>query len=241
MPAGSYEGKTKIVSPAKSPTNVILRFKNDITALDGEKHDVIEGKGAINASISSKLFELLNRAGLPTHFIRRDGPDGIVVKKLRMLPLEVVCRNVAAGHFAKRFSTLFKIGEALSKPVVEFYLKSDELHDPLLTEDHISLLGIASDEQVETMKELTLRTNGLVSKYLDDLGIRLVDFKLEFGLDEDDRLVIGDELALDSMRLWDKDTGSRLDKDVYRSGKPLDDVLSVYREAYRRIVGREAP
>lgn len=236
-----YEGKTKVVYPADRPDHVILKLKDDITALDGLKHDVLKGKAAINATISSLLFKLLNEDGIPTHFVRQIDSDRILVKKLNMLPIEVTCRNVAAGHFVKRFSTLFKVGDRLKRPIVEFYFKSDELHDPLLTEDHVPLLGIATREQVDGMKKLTLKTNEVLTRFFEGVGLRLVDFKIEFGIDDEKQLRVGDEIDIDSMRLWDLKTGECLDKDVYRKGGSLSKVLETYRECYRRILGRDFP
>lgn len=232
------EGKTKIVRRMDDPNIVLLEFKDSITALDGEKKDVIAGKGHINAKISSFLFELLSREGIPTHYVSFIEPNYMVVKRLKMLPVEVVCRNIAAGSFAKRYPV--EAGSRLKYPVVEYYLKDDLRHDPMMNEDHIVALGISpSADEVKEIKKVTLRVNEVLSKFLDSKGITLVDFKLEFGRGSDGRIYVGDEINGDSMRLWDKETGRILDKDVYRQGKSLKDVLDTYREFYKRIIGVE--
>ncbi len=231
------EGKTKIVYETQDKDVVLVEFKDDITALDGEKHDILPGKGAINSTISARLFQTLQNEGVPTHFISLDPSRPVMrAKRLRMIPVEVVCRNLAAGHFLSRF-TMFKKGEKLKFPVVEFYLKNDELHDPMLVEDHLPVLGLASRAQTATMKELTRKSNTVLSEFFLKLGLTLVDFKLEFGTDAEGEMVLGDELNCDSMRLWEIDTGEALDKDVYRRGGSLDQVKKVYEDSLRRIVG----
>ncbi|MBS7248670.1 MAG: phosphoribosylaminoimidazolesuccinocarboxamide synthase [Candidatus Jordarchaeales archaeon] len=232
------EGKTKIVRRMDNPELVLLEFKDAITALDGEKKDTITGKGHINARISGFLFEFLSKEGVPTHYVSFIEPKYMVVKRLKMLPVEVVCRNIAAGSFAKRYPV--EAGSRLKHPVVEYYLKDDLRHDPMMNEDHMVVLGILSSiEEVNEIKRLTLTVNKALSKFLDDKGITLVDFKLEFGRDRNGRIYVGDEINGDSMRLWDKRTGRILDKDVYRQGKNLSEVLETYRECYRRIIGEE--
>jgi len=232
------EGKTKIVRRMENPDLVLLEFKDAITALDGEKKDTLTGKGHINARISSFLFEFLSKEGVPTHYVSFIEPNYMVVRRLKMLPVEIVCRNIAAGSFTKKYPV--KAGSRLKYPVVEYYLKDDLRHDPMMNEDHIVVLGILpSIEEVKEIKELTLKVNKSLSNFLDSKGITLVDFKLEFGKDKDGKICIGDEINGDSMRLWDKETGRVLDKDVYRQGKKLSEVLETYRECYKRIIGEE--
>jgi len=233
------EGKTKVVLRSDEPDRVLLKFKDDITALDGVKHDILPGKGRINAAVSARLFEELRKGGVPTHYVRIVEPDLMLATKLTMIKLEVVCRNRAAGHFLKRL-TMFKRGEPLRIPIVEFFLKSDELHDPMLTEDHVVVLGMATRREVGLMKRWTRVTNRLLSKYMAARDLILADFKLEFGRDSQGRLLVGDELNIDSMRLWDSKTGETLDKDIYRQGRPLSDVFMVYEESMKRILGRGA-
>jgi len=234
------EGKTKKVWETENPDLVILEFKDDITAFDGAKHDVISGKGAINAAISAKIFEHLNKNGIPTHFVEFVAPRYHVVRRLEMIPLEVVCRNIATGHLVKRLP-MIKDGTRLEFPVLEFYLKDDKLHDPLINDHHVVLLKLASWKEIEEMKKITLRVNEVLRTFFEERGLILVDFKLEFGRDRNGKLLVGDELNGDAMRIWDMYTGKILDKDVYRKGYPLDEVLVRYREFYRRVVGADFP
>ena len=228
------EGKTKIVYSSDRSDAYLLKFKDDITALDGEKHDLLEGKGKINATISVKLFELLEKNGIKTHLIEPLDSNSILVRKLKMMPLEVVCRNIAAGHFLSRFS-MFKKGQKLKFPIVEFYLKDDALHDPMLVEDHLVLLDLASEDEVAEMKEITRRVNKVLFDFFLNKNLKLVDFKLEFGRDSKNQIILGDELNSDCMRLWDIDTGEILDKDVYRQNSSMNEVKETYEELYRRL------
>jgi phosphoribosylaminoimidazole-succinocarboxamide synthase len=232
------EGKTKIVYKIDRADAVLLKFKDSITALDGKKHDLIKGKGHINAAISTKLFKELERAGVPTHFIKFIQPDSMLVRKLNMIPIEVVCRNYAAGHLLTHLP-MIKYGTKFKEPIIEFYLKNDALHDPILTEDHIPALNLATEREVQEIKQLTKTVSKRLRKYMTGHGLRLVDFKLEFGRDRKGKLRVGDELSGDSMRLWDLKTGKGVDKDLYRKGAPLKQVMKVYEEAYQRIVGRK--
>lgn len=232
------EGKTKIVYRIDRADAVLLKFKDSITALDGKKHDLIKGKGHINAAISAKLFKELERAGVPTHFIKFIQPDSMLAHKLNMIPVEVVCRNYAAGHLLTHLP-MIKLGTKFKEPIIEFYLKNDALHDPILTEGHLPALDLATEREVKEIKKLTKTVGKRLSMLMANRGLKLVDFKLEFGRDSEGRLRVGDELNGDSMRLWDLKTGRGVDKDLYRKGAPLKQVLKVYEEAYRRIVGRK--
>lgn len=237
MPEKISEGKTKIIYKTPEKDEVLIEFKDDITALDGEKHDILPGKGEINATISAKLFEELEKRDVPTHFISLDPSKPVMrAKRLEMIPIEVVCRNLAAGHFLQRFP-MFTKGEKLRMPIVEFFLKNDELHDPMLVEDHLPLLGLAREEEVQKMKEITRRVNAVLLDFFQKIELTLVDFKIEFGRDSAGELMIGDELNCDSMRLWEIDTGEAFDKDVYRKGGSLDQVKGIYVKSLRRIVG----
>lgn len=231
------EGKTKIVWSTNRDNVLLLEFKDSITALDGRRRDLIAGKAAWNAEVSARLFEELNKVGIPTHFLALKKPKTLVVRKLDMIQLEVVCRNYAAGSLAKRFPIL-KFGSELPNPIVELYFKSDELHDPMVTEDLAVALGIADREALSRIRELTLKANDVLSKFFGERGLKLVDFKLEFGFDEDGELRIGDELGGDVMRIWDAETGESLDKDVYRKGESLEDVRATYEKLWRRVVAQ---
>ncbi len=234
------EGKTKVIYETEDKDNVLIEFKDDITALDGEKHDILPGKGEINATISATLFQELQRGSVPTHFISLEPSKHMMrARRLEMIPVEVVCRNLAAGHFLSRFP-MFKRGERLRVPVVEFYLKNDQLHDPMLVEDHLPALALASKEETEKMKEITRKTNKILSDLFLKIGLTLVDFKIEFGRDSKQEIMMGDEINCDSMRLWETKTGEALDKDVYRKGGSLDDVKKVYEESLRRIVSERS-
>lgn len=233
------EGKTKVIYETQDSDRVLIKFKDDITALDGEKHDILPGKGEINATISAALFQELQRRGVSTHFISLEpSADMMRAKRLQMIPVEVVCRNLAAGHFLSRFP-MFKQGEKLRIPVVEFYLKNDQLHDPMLVEDHLPALGLASREETEKMKEITRKANKILTDLFLKKGLTLVDFKVEFGRDSKQEITLGDELNCDSMRLWEINTGEALDKDVYRKGGSLEDVKKVYEESLCRVVGKK--
>jgi len=228
-------GKTKTVTASPDPNQVILTFRDDITAGDGKKHDVIAGKGRINAGITAKLFQVLSEKAIPTHLVKQLDETTLLVTKLDMIPVEVVCRIRAAGHFIG-IGKRFRSGDRLPFPIVEFYLKDDEHHDPLLRDEHLEILGLASSQEIKQMKDLTLRAGEVLEKFFDERGGTLVDFKLEFGRDASGRMIVGDELSPDSWRLWDKQTGEILDKDRFR--KDLGKVLELgYEEPYRRITG----
>jgi len=228
-------GKTKTVSTSDDPGCVLLSFRDDVTAGDGSKHDTLPGKGKVNATITARLYSVLAQNHIPTHLVRQIDPNTLLVSKLQMIPVEVVCRIRAAGHFLG-IGKQFKTGDKLPFPFVEFYLKDDAHHDPLVTDDHLKLLGLANDSEIRQMKELAMKAAGLLEKYFDERDAILVDFKLEFGRDQNGKLLIGDELSPDSWRLWDKKTGDVLDKDRFRKDMPRIFELG-YAEPYRRILG----
>ena len=233
------EGKTKKIYSHRDPDKVILYFKNDITALDGLKHDVILGKGYINAYITKYLFELLEKAKIPTQLVDYIFPNIIIAKKIQMLPIEVVCRNIAAGHLVKKLP-FFKTGQHLKPPVIEFFYKSDELHDPMVNEYHIQALSLASEKETFQIKDYTLKANRVLKEFFTKRGLIFVDFKIEFGRLKKDELIIGDELNGDSMRLWSSPEGGRaFDKDGYRSGESLEKVRETYIDAFKVITGEE--
>jgi len=228
-------GKTKTVSAADEQNEVILTFRDDITAGDGKKHDVLPGKGRINAAITAKLYSVLAEHGVPNHLVKQIGDVRLQVKKLDMIPVEVVCRIRAAGHFIG-IGKYFNHGEKLPFPIVEFFLKDDMLHDPMLTEQHLRLLQLADDEEIEEIKQMTIKAASVLEKFFDERDAILVDFKLEFGRDENGNMLVGDELSPDSWRLWDKKTNEILDKDRFR--KDLPQVFELgYAEPFRRICG----
>ena len=226
-------GKTKTVTPSNEPDRVILTFRDDITAGDGKKHDILQGKGKINAAITAKLYVIFTERGIPNHFAKQIDDVRLLVKKLNMIPIEVVCRIRAAGHFIG-IGKHFQNGDKLTFPIVEFYLKDDALHDPMLTDQHLILLKLANANEIEKIKQMTLKAAELLEKFFDERGAILVDFKLEFGRDANGDLLIGDELSPDSWRLWDKETKEILDKDRFRKGLPRIFELG-YAEPYRRI------
>jgi phosphoribosylaminoimidazole-succinocarboxamide synthase len=233
------EGKTKKIFVHDDPNKIILFFKNDITALDGLKHDIIPGKGYINAYLTKYLFELLEKNDIPTQFVEYVFPNIVIARKITMLPIEVVCRNIAAGHLVKNYPN-FRQGEKLKKPIVEFFYKSDEFHDPMMNKYHLEALDIAENIEIDQMEMLTLKANNVLRNFFDKKNLVLVDFKIEFGRLKQGVMVIGDELNGDSMRLWASLDGKKaFDKDGYRSGDSLDRVRDTYIETFKVITGEK--
>ncbi len=229
-----YEGKAKILFEGPEPGTLIQYFKDDATAFNNQKHAIIEGKGVLNNRISEYIFQGIERIGIPTHFIRRLNMREQVVRQVEIIPLEVVVRNVAAGTMAKRLG--LTEGGTLPRPVVEFYLKDDELGDPLVTEDHITAFAWANPQEMDDIVSMTLRINDFLSGLFAAVGIRLVDFKLEYGRQyEGDlmRIILADEISPDSCRLWDMETNYILDKDRFR--KDLGGLTDAYREVATRL------
>ncbi len=227
-----YEGKAKIVYETNDPDKLILYFKDTATAFDGVKKAEIKGKGAINNTISSIIFEILNSKGIKTHYIKKISENEMLVWRAERFLVEVVVRNVATGSIVKRLG--IKEGTRFEKPLVEFFYKNDELHDPLVCEQHIELLNLAPKEAIPYMKETALRVNEILYEFFDKHGIILVDFKLEFGKLPDGSIAIVDEITPDSMRLWDKKTGEKLDKDRFRFD--LGDLLEGYKKVLESIM-----
>lgn len=226
-----YAGKAKTVYRTDDPDIYIVKFRDDITAFDGEKKDTLTDKGRYNAEVSSHLFEYLKEHGIDTHYIETLGPATMAVRRLRMFPLEVIVRNVAAGSLVRRYP--FCEGDRIDPPIVVIDYKSDAHHDPMLNDDLIYALELATPEELDQIKAMALAVNELLVKYFDRRGITLVDFKLEFG-HHGGKIVVGDEVSMDSMRLWDKETGASLDKDVYRFDK--GNVMEAYAGVARRIL-----
>lgn len=229
-----YEGKAKILYEGPEPGTLIQYFKDDTTAFNAEKKAVLDGKGVLNNRISEFMMTRLGAIGIPHHFIKRLNMREQLIKKVDIIPLEVIVRNVAAGSMAKRLG--IPEGEPLPRAIVEFCLKKDELGDPLVAEEHISAFGWASPPEVDDMISLALRVNDFMSGMFAGVGIRLIDFKLEFGrLFENDtvRTILADEISPDSCRLWDLETGEKLDKDRFR--RDLGGVTEAYAEVARRL------
>ncbi|PKL58583.1 MAG: phosphoribosylaminoimidazolesuccinocarboxamide synthase, partial [Methanomicrobiales archaeon HGW-Methanomicrobiales-4] len=206
-------------------------FRNDMTAFNGVKHDQFENKGRFNATASEFFMRHLEERGVTTHFISRPDPDTMIVKRLEMVPLEVIVRNVAAGSMVKKYPVTE--GTVLSPPVIGIDYKDDERGDPMINDDLIVALHILTPPELTAVKIVALQINEILSQFFDVCGIRLVDFKIEFGK-ADGKIILGDEISMDSMRLWDKKTGESFDKDVYRFEK--GDVMTAYRRVLERII-----
>jgi len=225
------EGKTKEVWSYEGDL-VLLRFKDSITAGDGRRKDILEGKGVLNAQTSALLFRLIE-GRVSTHYVGMYDERSMIVKKLKMIPVEVVLRNIATGSIIKRLP--IKEGERFDPPVVEFFLKSDELHDPLLNYHHMRYLRLTTKEEAEEIERIMYRVNEVLNPFLESKGLLLYDFKLEFGRTNQGELKVGDEITLDSMRVRDAASGRIYDKDLYRSGAPLDMVKKSYAEFLAKI------
>jgi len=229
-----YEGKAKILYEGPEPDTLIQYFKDDATAFNAEKHDVIEGKGVLNNRLSEHFMSGLNHIGVPTHFIKRINMREQLVRMVEIVPLEVVVRNIAAGSMAKRLG--IEEGTPLPRPIIEFYLKDDNLGDPLVTEEHIVAFNWATHQDIDDMIALALRVNDFMTGLMYGVGIRLVDFKIEIGRVYDgdfQRLIVADEISPDSCRLWDIETGTKLDKDVFRHD--IGNLHDAYTEVARRL------
>jgi phosphoribosylaminoimidazole-succinocarboxamide synthase len=229
-----YEGKAKILFEGPEPGTLIQHFKDDMTAFDAEKRAVLEGKGVINSRISEFVMTRLNAIGVQTHFIQRLNPSEQLIRDVEIIPLEVVCRNIAAGSLSQRYG--LPEGQPLPRPIVEFYLKDDKLHDPMVAEEHITAFNWASVEDIDHIRALTLRVNDELRGVFGAVGITLVDFKVEFGRVRDgdvSRIILADEISPDSCRLWDNATHKKLDKDRFR--RDLGDVVESYREVAVRL------
>ena len=231
-----YEGKAKILYSTDDPNVLLTHYKDDATAFNAQKRGSIVGKGEINAKIASRLFELMEANGIATHFIDQPAPNQMRVKAVKILPLEVVVRNIAAGSLCKQ--TGLPEGKVLPQPLVEFYYKNDPLGDPLLTRDRLFLLELATESQVEQIVKLALQINAILQDFFSQCGITLVDFKLEFGTDSQQQILLADEISPDTCRLWDaKETDPNrrvLDKDRFR--RDLGNVESAYQQVLERVL-----
>ena len=228
-----YEGKAKKVFATDDPALVIVSYKDDATALDGLKKGTITGKGVVNNRMSDYLFTLLEKEGIPTHFVKELNEREALVKKVSIVPLEVIVRNISAGSFAKRYGV--EEGIVFAQPTVEFSYKNDDLHDPLLNEYHALALGLATKEEIETIKNMAFRVNEILKAYFLRLQVKLVDFKLEFGRLPDGTIVLADEISPDTCRFWDAATNEKLDKDRFR--RDMGGVEDAYREMMKRVYG----
>lgn len=230
-----YEGKAKILYSTEDPEILLTYFKDDATAFNAQKRGQIVGKGEINCSIAAALFQELTKAGIPTHYIDCPTPNQMRVKAVKIIPIEVVVRNIAAGSLCRQ--TGLPLGKVLPQPLVEFYYKNDELGDPLLTIDRLLLMELASLDQLEQIKTMTLGINQILGKFFQDCGIILVDFKLEFGIDNQQQIILADEISPDTCRLWDAqepDPNLRvLDKDRFR--QDLGNVEGAYQQVLARV------
>lgn len=228
-----YEGKAKKVFSTEDENLYIVSYKDDATAFNGLKKGTITGKGAINNRMSNMLMQVLEKKGVPTHFVDELNDRETVVKKVSIVPLEVIIRNVSAGSFAKRYGV--EEGIQFDEPTIEFSYKNDELGDPLLNSYHALALKLATKEEIETIKSMAFKVNETLIDYFKALGIRLIDFKLEFGRLSDGTIVLADEISPDTCRLWDIKTNEKLDKDRFR--RDLGGVEDAYQEVMRRLMG----
>ncbi|WP_019321373.1 phosphoribosylaminoimidazolesuccinocarboxamide synthase [Streptococcus mutans] len=225
-----YSGKAKDILTTEDENVIIAQYKDQATALNGVKKEQIAGKGQLNNQISSLIFQKLNAAGVATHFIKKISETEQLNKKVKIIPLEVVLRNVTAGSFSKRFGV--KEGIQLEKPIVEFYYKNDDLDDPFINDEHVKFLKLANDEDIAYIKAETRRINKLLSGWFHQIGLKLIDFKLEFGFDKDGKIILADEFSPDNCRLWDAQ-GHHMDKDVFRRG--LGELTDVYEVVWEKL------
>ena len=229
-----YEGKAKKVFATDDPNLVIVDYKDDATAFNGLKKGSIAGKGVINNVMSNHMFQLLEKQGVPTHFVEQLSERETLVKKVSIVPLEVIIRNISAGSFAKRFGV--EEGIVFDEPTIEFSYKNDDLGDPLMNAYHAVALKDATREEIETIKSMAFKVNEVMKQYFDSLNVILVDFKLEFGKTADGKIVLADEISPDTCRLWDKTTKEKLDKDRFR--RDLGGVEEAYQEIMKRVMGK---
>jgi phosphoribosylaminoimidazole-succinocarboxamide synthase len=230
-----YEGKAKKIFATTEEQVLWVEYKDEATAFNGEKKAVIQGKGALNNQITSVIFGRLQEEGIANHFIKQLSDYEQLVKRVTIIPLEVVVRNVVAGSLAKRLG--IAEGITLKRPIIEFYYKNDDLGDPLITDEHIDILNIATKEELELIKQQAFRVNDVLKQLFSNLNVRLIDFKLEFGKDAAGTILLADEISPDTCRLWDKETNQKLDKDVFR--RDLGTLTEAYEEILNRLGGTE--
>ena len=228
-----YEGKAKKVYATADADKVIVSYKDDATAFNGLKKGTIEGKGVINNKMSNFLMQILEKEGVKTHYVEELSERETVVKKVSIVPLEVIIRNISAGSFAKRYGV--NEGVVFEQPTIEFSYKNDDLGDPLLNEYHALALKLATKEEIELIKSMAFKVNEVLKAYFAKLNVTLVDFKLEFGKTSEGTIVLADEISPDTCRFWDSTTGEKLDKDRFR--RDLGGVEGAYQEMMRRLMG----
>ncbi|MCT6923951.1 phosphoribosylaminoimidazolesuccinocarboxamide synthase [Metasolibacillus sp.] len=228
-----YEGKAKRLYATEDDNILFVEYKDSATAFNGEKKEEIQGKGILNNRITTLIFEKLQAQGIASHFIKSLSDNEQLVRKVDIIPIEVVVRNIAAGSLAKRLG--FEEGTPLVRPIVEFYYKDDELGDPLITTEHIDVLGIATAQQVQALYDNSLRVNEVLRPIFEEVGVILVDFKLEFGIDAEGEVLLADEISPDTCRLWDAETKRKLDKDVFR--RDLGSLTEVYEIILTKLGG----
>ena len=228
-----YEGKAKKVFATEDPERLIVSYKDDATAFNGKKKGTITGKGAINNRVTNFMMQRLEEQGVPTHFVEELNDRETVVKKVEIVPLEVIIRNISAGSFAKRYGV--EEGIPFENPTIEFSYKNDDLDDPLINEYHIQALKLATLEEVDTIKKMAFKVNDVMKAFFAQRNVDLVDFKLEFGKTSDGTIVLADEISPDTCRFWDSETHEKLDKDRFR--RDLGNVEDAYDEMLKRIIG----
>ena len=231
-----YEGKAKKVYATDDPNLVIVDYKDDATALDGLKKGTIVGKGVINNQMTNRLMAKMEKAGIPTHFVKELSERETLVKKVSIVPLEVIIRNISAGHFASRYGV--EEGIVFDQPTIEFSYKNDDLHDPLLNEYHALALKLATREEIDLIKKYAFGVNEVLKAFWAECGVTLVDFKLEFGKTADGTIVLADEISPDTCRLWDSKTHEKLDKDRFR--RDMGGVEDAYAEIMKRLLDHDA-
>ena len=226
-----YEGKAKKVFLTDDPDVVIVDYKDDATAFNGEKKGTIMGKGVVNNRMTNHVFKLFEKEGIPTHLVEELSDRETAVKKVTIVPLEVIIRNVAAGSFSKRMGV--PEGRELLCPILEFSYKDDSLGDPFINDDYALALGLATQEEIDIIKKYTLKINKIMTKYFLDAGMKLIDFKIEFGKTADGTIILADEVSPDTCRLWDVETNEKLDKDRFR--RDMGNVEDAYNEVFKRL------
>ena len=228
-----YEGKAKKVFATDDPNVVLVPYKDDATAFNGLKKGTISGKGAINNRVTNYMMELLEKEGVKTHLVKELSDRETLVKKVTIVPLEVIIRNISAGSFAKRYGV--EEGIVFAEPTIEFSYKNDDLGDPLINDYHALALGLATKEEIETIKSMAFKVNDVMKAFFKNLKVDLVDFKLEFGKTADGEIVLADEISPDTCRFWDSETHEKLDKDRFR--RDMGNVEDAYKEMMKRILG----
>lgn len=229
-----YEGKAKRLYATENPEILFVEYKDSATAFNGEKKEDIAGKGVLNNRITTLIFEKLQEAGIESHFVQRISDNEQLVKKVDIIPIELVVRNIAAGSLSKRLG--IEEGTPLKRPIVEYYYKNDDLGDPHITTEHIDVLGIATQEEVQALYDGGLRINEVLRPIFSEVGVELIDFKLEFGRDAKGNVLLADEISPDTCRLWDTKTKQKLDKDVFR--RNLGSLTEVYKIILTRLGGK---